>query len=448
MSSNNSEISTKILMKSLVIGIIGQGYVGLPLAMAFAKKVKVIGFDVSEKTINLLKSGKSHIIDVTNETISQSLSEETYVPSSDSAMLAECDVIIICVPTPLGKDKIPDMSYIRSASATISKILHKGQYVVLESTTYPGTTEEVMLPILEEGSGLTAGKDFFVAFSPERIDPGNKQFTIDQVPKVVGGMNPDVTKVICEVYHLAIPQVVPVSSTQAAESVKMVENIFRHVNIALINELAQIFEKMDVNTWEVVAAAATKPYGFMPFYPGPGVGGHCIPLDPYYLSYKAKQYGSVSRFIEIAGEINDDMKIHTINLASKGLKTVGKKLYHAKVAVIGLSYKKDIDDVRESPSIGLLEELVNLGSKIVVYDPFAAHIHTATGDFASEKSLQDALNGSDCAIFMVDHSQFHSVDIVEMSRCMASPIIIDAKNLYEPHDGIIYLGIGKAHQNL
>jgi len=436
-------IIQKILNKQLIIGIVGQGYVGLPLAMVFSRNVNVVGFDVNVNTIRHLNEGKSHILDISDEVLRKSISEKRYGASSDPISLMKCDVIIICVPTPLGKEKIPDLSYIRSAGEIIAKILKKGQYVVLESTTYPGTTEEVLIPILESGSGLKAGSDFYVAFSPERIDPGNKQFTVDQIPKVVGGMTPEVTDVICRVYSLAIPNVVPVSNTQTAEAVKMLENIYRHVNIALINELACIFEKMDVNTWEVVSAAATKPYGFMPFYPGPGVGGHCIPLDPYYLSYRAKQFGSTSRFIEIAGDINDDMKIHTINLAVKGLHHVGKKIYHAKVALIGLSYKKDIDDVRESPAHGVIEELINLGAVVQVYDPFIQSIQTDVGNFISSATLAGALQNADCAIFLVDHSQFKEIDIVIESNVMATPIIVDTRNIFEKKPGIIYVGLGK-----
>lgn len=440
----HSILLNKITSRSLIIGVVGQGYVGLPLAIEFSKAVHVIGFDINSKTVEMLNSGVSHIMDISNAALSDAISRGYYFASSDSACLEKCDVIIICVPTPLGKEKIPDLSYVRGAGEIIAKILHRNQYIVLESTTYPGTTEEVLVPILEEGSGLKVGVDFFVAFSPERIDPGNKQFTISQVPKVVGGMNSDVTDAICSVYSLAIPKIVPVSNTQTAEAVKMVENIFRHVNIALINELATIFEKLDVDTWEVVSAAATKPYGFMPFYPGPGVGGHCIPLDPYYLSYRAKQYGSTSRFIEIAGEINDDMRIHTINLASKGLSKVGKKLYHSNIAIVGLSYKKDIDDVRESPARGIIEELVNLGAHVKVFDPYVSTIQTDTGDFTSACSLGAALDGADCAIFLVNHTLFSAVDIVKESKVMTHPIIIDARNIFNKNDEIIYIGLGKS----
>lgn len=448
MDSCHITMMEKVQNKDIVIGIIGQGYVGLPLAMAFAKSVRVIGFDVNEKTIAQLKNGVSHILDVSNETISKNITSKKYLPTIDPELLKICDIIIICVPTPLNAKRRPDMSYIQSAATIIASILHIGQYVVLESTTYPGTTEEILIPILEEGSGLTVGKDFFVAFSPERIDPGNKLYKVDQVPKIVGGMNIDVTKVICDVYHIAIPEVVPVSSLQCAEAVKMVENVFRYINIGLVNELSQIFEKMNVDTWEVMAAAATKPYGFMPFYPGPGVGGHCIPLDPYYLYYKAKQYGSISRFIETAGEINDFMCIHTINLATRGLKKVGKQVYHANIAIIGLAYKNDIDDVRSSPAISIIEELVNLGANLRVYDPFVRSITTSEGFMACTASLTEALQGADCAIFLVNHTEFLSLDIVKESKVMASPVIIDGKNLFNKQDGIVYLGIGKINENL
>ncbi|MBE6069931.1 MAG: nucleotide sugar dehydrogenase [Clostridium lundense] len=439
---------SKIISQTLTIGIVGQGYVGLPLAIEFSKKVRVIGFDVNQNTVESLNSGKSHIIDISDTILSEAIVRNRYIASSDPNSLRDCDVIIICVPTPLGKDKIPDLSYIRSAAETIAKILHENQYIVLESTTYPGTTEEVLIPILESGSGLKAGKDFFVAFSPERIDPGNKQFTVDNVPKVVGGMDSDVTDVICKVYSLAIPSVVPVSNTQTAEAVKMVENIFRHVNIALINELAIIFEQMGVDTWEVVSAAATKPYGFMPFYPGPGVGGHCIPLDPYYLSYRAKQYGCTSRFIEIAGSINEDMKIHVVNLAANALKSVGKTLYQSNIAVIGLAYKKDIDDLRESPAHGVIEELINRGAYIKVYDPYVEYIKTDDGVFTSQQSLKEALENADCAIFLVDHSLFMEIDIVSESKVMRQPIIVDTRNIFEKIDGITYIGLGKQNVEL
>ncbi len=270
------------------IGIIGQGYVGLPLAMAFAKYFTVFGYDVSSATVQNLRSGKSHIQDISDKHFSQLLGN-TYFPTSDPEDLKQCDIFIICVPTPLTEERLPDLTFIKSACRAITNILREGQFVILESTTYPGTTEEVVIPILEE-SGLKAGIDFGVAYSPERIDPGNKQFTIDAVPKVVGGLNDACTEIAVALYGSIINKIVPVRDMHTAESVKMLENIFRNVNIALINEMALIFERMGINTWEVIDAAASKPYGFMPFYPGPGIGGHCIPLDPFYMSYKAKKY--------------------------------------------------------------------------------------------------------------------------------------------------------------
>lgn len=432
---------SKIRDQNAKIGIIGQGYVGLPLAVAFARKFTVYGFDVCSDTIESLKAGRSHIQDVTDEDLSHSIGK-TYFPTSDPEDLQKSDFIIICVPTPLSEDKIPDMSYIKSACTTIKAILHKGQFVVLESTTYPGTTEEVVIPILEE-AGLKAGTDFGVAYSPERVDPGNKQYPIAKVPTVVGGINPDCTEIVATLYRSVVEKIVPVKDARTAESVKMVENIFRNVNIALVNELSLIFERMDVNTWEVIDAAATKPYGFMPFYPGPGIGGHCIPLDPYYMSYRAKKFSFIPRFIETSGEINEFMKMHIVNLAEKGLKQVGKKIYGTKVAVMGLAYKKNINDSRESPSIKIIEEFVNLGADIRVYDPLVPTIRTKAGEFVSVGRVEDALSGADCAVFLVDHDVFREITLGMLRELMASPVVVDGKNLFASEEGIVYLGIGK-----
>jgi UDP-N-acetyl-D-glucosamine dehydrogenase len=435
------DLSAKINDKHAKIGIIGQGYVGFPLAMAFAKQFSVVGFDVSSKTVDRLKTGKSHILDVTDEQLARPLGK-TYFPTADVEDLRQCDVLIICVPTPLSEDKIPDLSFIKSASTTIRTVLHKGQFVILESTTYPGTTDEVMIPILEE-TGLKAGTDFGVAYSPERVDPGNKNFPIDKVPTVVGGINDECTRIAAALYGYVIDQVVSVRDARTAEAVKMVENIFRNVNIALVNEMALIFERMDIDTWEVIAAAATKPYGFMPFYPGPGIGGHCIPLDPYYMSYKAKKYGFIPRFIETSGEINEFMKMHVINLAEIGLRKVKKRLYGSKITVMGLAYKKNIDDPRESPSIKIIEELVNLGAEVRVFDPFAHSIRMKKEVFTSEKSIEAALTGADCVLFLVDHDQFRAIPMTTVKKLMASPVLVDCKNLFNAEEGIVYLGIGK-----
>lgn len=434
-------ILTKISDNSAEIGVIGQGYVGLPLAMAFAKEFVVFGYDICPETIERLGNGRSHIQDVSDSQLSMYL-RETYFPTTDLEDLRRCDFLIICVPTPLSEDKIPDLSYIKGACATIKSVLSSGKFVVLESTTFPGTTDEVVVPILEE-TGLVAGSDFGVAYSPERVDPGNKQYPIGKVPTVVGGINTECTRVAAALYGRIVDRVVRVSDTRTAEAVKMIENIFRNVNIALVNEMALIFERMEIDAWEVIDAAATKPYGFMPFYPGPGIGGHCIPLDPYYMSYRAKKYGFIPRFIETSGEINEFMKMHTINLVEEGLKQVGKRIYGAKVAVMGLAYKKNINDPRESPSIKIIEELTNLGASVQVYDPFVTSLATRAGMFTSTESVKKALLGTDCAVFLVDHDIFRELDIRYAVSGMDSPVIVDCKNLFEQTDGIIYLGIGK-----
>ena len=431
----------KIENKTAKIGIIGLGYTGLPLAIAFAKKFNVVGYDISEKTINYLLGGKSHILDVGDSDLKKYLNKSFY-PTTDYKELEKCDFIIICVPTPLTAEKEPDLRYIKSVCETIAMILRRGQFVILESTTYPGTTEEVVVPILER-SGLKAGIDFGMAYSPERIDPGNKKYTVERIPKVVGGINEECTEIAAMLFSRVVEKVVKVKDAKTAEAVKMVENIFRNVNIALVNELSLIFEKMGINTWEVIDAAATKPYGFMPFYPGPGVGGHCIPLDPFYMSYIAKRYGFIPRFIETSGEINEFMKVHAVNLVEKGLRKVNKKIRGAKIAVMGLAYKKNIDDARESPSIKIIEELVNLGAEIKVYDPYVKIIETKAGEFYSEKSVEDALRDVDCAVFVVDHDVFKEKGMEQIKELMDSPVIVDCKNVFKETGKAIYLGIGK-----
>ncbi len=438
------DIITKIENESAVIGLIGLGYVGLPLAIAFSRKFKVIGYDINEKNINSLISGKSHILDVPHDTLRKNLNK-SFFPTSEETDFKECDFIIICVPTPLTEGKEPDLSYIKSACKTVAKILRRGQFIILESTTYPGTTEELLIPILED-TGLKSKEDFGVAYSPERIDPGNKVYNVEEIAKVVGGINEDCTEIAAMLYGSVIEKVIKVKDAKTAESVKMVENIFRNVNIALVNELSLIFERMGINTWDVIDAAATKPYGFMPFYPGPGVGGHCIPLDPFYMSYKAKKYGFIPRFIETSGEINEFMKIHVINMVEKGLKRVDKKLYGAKVAVMGLAYKKNIDDPRESSSIKIIEELVNLGADVRVYDPYIKSIETKEGEFHSVKNIDEAFRNMDCTVFVVDHDVFREININLLSGMMKSPIVIDCKNIFrEFNKDLIYYGIGKSN---
>ncbi len=445
MSGGNTmkELITKIEDRTANIGVIGLGYVGLPLAISFSEKFNVVGYEVNDSLVNHLLKGTSHIQDISDEDLNVHLNKSFY-PTNKCEDLKKCDFIIICVPTPLANENEPDLSYIKSSCSTIANILRKGQFVILESTTYPGTTEEVVLPILEN-SGLKAIVDFGLAYSPERIDPGNKEYTVINTPKVVGGINEECTKIASLLYGSIINKVVNVKDARTAESVKIVENIFRNVNIALVNELALIFEKMGVDTWEVVDAASTKPYGFMPFYPGPGIGGHCIPLDPFYMSYKAKKYGFIPRFIETSGEINNYMKIHAVNLVENGLKKVGKRIYGSTVAVMGIAYKKNIADTRESPAKKILEELVNLGSRVKVYDPYAKLIKTDVGEFCSEKNMEDALKGVDCVIFVVDHDQFKQINTSDFTKLMESPVVVDCKNIFPSIANIEYLGLGKGY---
>ena len=437
---NNLRI--KIQNETAVVGIIGLGYVGLPLAIAFSKVFTTIGYEINENHINDLKNGKSHILDVPDNILQKYLFK-SFNPVNNPEELKKCDFIIICVPTPLTEQNEPDLGYVKSACTTVSEILRTGQFIILESTTYPGTTKDVVRPILEN-SGLIAGKDFGLAYSPERIDPGNMEYTVENTPKVVGGINDECTEIATDFYEIIIKDVIKVKNTKTAEAVKIVENIFRNVNIALVNELSLIFEKMDIDTWDVIDAASTKPYGFMPFYPGPGVGGHCIPLDPFYMSYIAKRYGIIPRFIETSGEINNFMKMHAVNLVEKGLRKVDKKIYGSKIAVMGLSYKKNINDTRESPSIKIIEELVNLGADVKVYDPYSESIQTEVGVYCSEKSINGVLTKTDCAIFIVDHDEFKTLEIESLSKLMNCPVIVDCKNIFKNVDQLIYLGIGKS----
>lgn len=439
------DLIQKVESGNAIIGILGMGYVGLPLAISFAKRFNVLGFDVNQVLINNLQHGKSYISDVSPEDIDRVLGQ-SFCPTTDSSKLKDCDFLIICVPTPLTKDKKPDLSYIKGACEMISGFLDKGQFVILESTTYPGTTDEIVVPMLEV-SKLKAGKDFGVAFSPERIDPGNKDYTIDKIPKVVGGINEECTKIAALLYASIISEVICVSDAKTAESVKMVENVFRNVNIALVNELALIFENMGINCWEVIEAASTKPYGYTPFYPGPGVGGHCIPLDPFYLSYQAKRYGIMPRFIETSAEINDFMKVHVVNLIRKGLNRENKKIFGSKIVIMGLAYKRNIEDVRESPSKDVIEELIALGANIAVFDPFAVSIKTDVGEFFSEASIRDAFREADCAVFMTDHDIFKKIDLFEVGVEDSLPIIIDCRNIFEKCNGYILIGIGRGDIN-
>lgn len=436
------ELMQKIKNKDAVLGIIGLGYVGLPLAMAFAKKFHVVGYELNDNIVNSLLTSKSHINDIDEDL--QSCLNKTFFPTNNYKALEKCDFLIICVPTPLTHEKEPDLTYIKNACETISKILRKGQFVILESTTYPGTTEEFVKPILEQNQ-LVAGIDFGLAYSPERIDPGSGR-KVEEIQKIVAGINQECTEISGMLYETVIKAgVIRVKDCKTAEATKLFENIFRNVNIALVNEFALICEKMEIDAWDVINAASTKPYGFMPFYPGPGVGGHCIPLDPYYMSYQAKKFGFIPRFIELSGEINEFMRFHTINLVVNGLSKFDMKIHESKIAVIGLAYKKDIADTRESPARKIIEEIVNRGGSVKAYDPHAKFIETNSGRYVSEKNITEALNDADCAVFVTDHFEIKEINLDEILKIMKHPVIVDCKNIFanSPRSDIVYLGIGK-----
>jgi UDP-N-acetyl-D-glucosamine dehydrogenase len=365
-----TDLASRIRSRSARIGVIGQGYVGLPLALVFREAgFPVLGFDVDSHKVDALRRGESHIKHIGPARVAAAVASGQYEATVDFERLADCDAIIICVPTPLGPHREPDNSYIHATARQVSKSLRRGQLVVLESTTYPGTTDEEVLPILEE-SGLRCPEDFLLAFSPEREDPGRKNFTTKTIPKVVGGVNPASTEAAAALYAASLEQVVPVSSARIAESAKLLENVFRAVNIALVNELKTIFDHMGIDIWDVIRAAETKPFGFMAFYPGPGLGGHCIPLDPFYLSWKAAEHGEWARFIELAGEVNSRMPRYVVGKVAHALNQEGKALKGSRVLVLGLAYKANIDDDRESPSYEILELLRESGARIDYCDPF------------------------------------------------------------------------------
>ena len=418
-------LKLKVKNNSATIGVIGLGYVGLPLAVAISKKFNVIGCNKSREKTELLKNRKSYIEDVKDSEINL----EKLNPTNNYQDLKKCDFIIITVPTPLKEDKSPDLSYIKQAGEELGSILKKGQFVILKSTTYHGTTEEFLCPILEEKSNLNVISDFGIAYSPERVDPGNKEYKIENTPNVVGGLTPEFTEICAMLFENVAGDVVKVENCKTAEAVKMIENIYRNVNIALANELALIFEEMDIDIWESIEAAKTKPYGFTPFYPGPGVGGHCIPLDPYYLSYRAKQFGIIPRFIETAGEINDFMPIHTLNLAKKALQKSGKTIRYSKILILGLAYKANISDTRESPSIRIIEELVENGIKFKVYDPHSDLIKTRFGKYYSEDNLEECLKWADCIIIVTDHDEFKQNKSILDIASRNQSVIVDTRNL-------------------
>lgn len=415
-------LKTKITNGSAKIGIIGLGYVGLPLAVEFAKEsFNVTGFEVDTNKIRSVNAGNSYIGDISSATLKDLVHKKTLQATGNFKALRGCDVIIICVPTPLRKSKDPDVSYILSATDKMAKALRKGQLVVLESTTYPGTTKELVMPLLEK-SKLKCGKDFFLAFSPERVDPGNKNYAIENTPKVVGGVTPKCSELANLAYSKIVRRVFPVSSTEAAEMVKLLENTFRAVNIALVNEVALMCAKLKLDVWEIIEAAASKPFGFMPFYPGPGIGGHCIPLDPQYLSWKLKTLNFYSRFIELAGEMNSRMPEYLVSRIVDGLNDMRKSIKGSKILIVGVAYKKDVRDVRESPALDVIKLLIDKNADIRYYDPFIPEISEAGHKLRSIKSLSN-LKSYDAVVIVTNHSSINYKKLVADSK-----LVIDSRN--------------------
>jgi UDP-N-acetyl-D-glucosamine dehydrogenase len=425
-----NELINKITNKQARIGVIGLGYVGLPLLVEFASKgFQGTGFEVDENKAKQINEGTSYIGDVPARKLKDVVEANRLRATIDFSNLSECDAIIICVPTPLRKTKEPDVSYILAAAEQIAAHLRRGHLIILESTTYPGTTDEVLLPMFEE-KGLKLDEDFLLAFSPERVDPGNPQFQTHNIPKVVGGVTDVSTEVAAHLYSQIVNDVFAVSSARVAEAAKLLENTFRAVNIGMANEMARLCYALNIDTWEVIRAAATKPFGFMAFYPGPGIGGHCIPLDPHYLSWKARQHGFDSRFISLAEEVNSRMPEHVVQLVADGLNDERKAVKGSNVLLLGVAYKKDIDDVRESPALSIIDRLRAKGANVRYHDPFVSEVwfddaHTdAGGDPLSSVSLtNEELQAADCVIIVTDHS-----DVDYKRVCSLVPLIVDTRN--------------------
>ncbi|WP_409274500.1 nucleotide sugar dehydrogenase [Neobacillus sp. SCS-31] len=422
------ELIEKLQTKTATIGVVGLGYVGLPLAVEKAKAgFNVIGFDVQEEKVRAVNNGKNYIGDVIPADLEALVAEGKLMATSDYNFIGEVDAVAICVPTPLDIYKQPNMKYVESSAKAIAQHVKKGTLVVLESTTYPGTTEELIKPILEQ-SGLVCGEDFFLAYSPERVDPGNKSFNTKNTPKVVGGMTPACTKVAAAMYRTVLEgEVHEVSSPAVAEMEKILENTFRNINIALANEMAILCNKMGIDVWEVIDAAATKPYGFMPFYPGPGLGGHCIPIDPWYLTWKAREYNYHTRLIETAGEINDSMPDFVVQRCAEMLNDQGKAINGSKIVVLGVAYKKDIDDYRESPALPILERLINAGADWVSVDPHVKEFNLNGNQIVCKELHKDLLIEADLVLITTNHSCFDH----EMLRNNAK-LILDTRNTFEP----------------
>jgi UDP-N-acetyl-D-glucosamine dehydrogenase len=444
------ELLKKIENKTAVIGIIGLGYVGLPLGLEFAhKRFKVIGYDLDEFKINSLSSGRSYIKHISSDRIKKCfVGDRNFSATSDFSRLPESDALIICVPTPLNEHREPDMTYIENTALSIQKYLRAGQIVSLESTTYPGTTDEILLPLFEEApvvqgkskkvkgeseEGISVkkfkvGVDFYLAFSPEREDPNNPDYTTSTIPKVIGGVTPECLKVALALYGQVINKTVPVSSTRAAEATKITENVYRSVNIALVNELKMVFDRMGIDVWEVINAASTKPFGFHPFYPGPGLGGHCIPIDPFYLTWKAREFEINTKFIELAGEINTFQPYYVVERSMEALNKYKKALNGSKVLILGAAYKKDIDDMRESPSLKLIEIFREKGAEVDYNDPFIPRLPKTRKydyDMGSVELTKENISNYDLVVLSTDHSEYDYKFIADTAK-----LIIDSRNAF------------------
>jgi UDP-N-acetyl-D-glucosamine dehydrogenase len=431
-SNYASILAEKIAARTAVVGVIGLGYVGLPLAVDFARAgFSVVAVDLDRSKVDAIRSGTSYILDVRSEDVAEAVKSGKLKATTDYADLQRADTISICVPTPLRKTKDPDISYIVAATESIATNFRPGQLIILESTTYPGTTEEVILPRLSAG-GYKVGRDFFLAFSPERVDPGNPQYKTGNIPKVIGGVTPECQKLSGALYANVIERIVPVSSPSTAEMVKLLENTFRAVNIGMANELAIMCSKLGIDVWEVIDAAATKPFGFMAFYPGPGLGGHCIPIDPHYLSWKLKTLDYKARFIELASEVNTNMPLYVLDLVSDALNDHSKPLRGSRVLVLGVTYKRDVEDVRESPAIDIINLLRQKGAHVDYHDPHAARLQVSESEPSMEtiELTEDALKGYDVAVIATDHSNYDWEWVAKHAR-----LIVDTRNAMRKIEG-------------
>lgn len=421
----------RLQQREAKVGIVGLGYVGLPLAVEFAEAgFQVIGLDISETKVRQINQGESYIPDVATERLKILVDDGRLCATTSYADLSQSDTISICVPTPLRQTKEPDMSYVIEAVESVAEICHDGMLVVLESTTYPGTTQEIVLPKLEN-NGFRAGENVFVAFSPERIDPGNIHYGVRNTPKVVGGVTPNCTDVATALYSAAVDQVVPVSSPTAAEMVKLLENTFRAVNIGLVNEMALMCDKLGIDVWEVIRGAASKPFGFMPFYPGPGLGGHCIPVDPHYLSWKLKTLNYTARFIELASEINTSMPLYVVDKVTQALNDNSKAVRGSRIVVLGVAYKRDVDDVRESPALDVISLLRARGADVVYHDPYVPSIRLEDDERMAGTEYSDTLlRSSDCVVIITDHSSYDWQHILDNSK-----LVVDTRNSTAKRNG-------------